>query len=50
MRAYDNPEDRYAIEQGVQPYGRKPAGITAADLVNLVVRMGPRITTKPYVP
>lgn len=50
MRAYDNPEDRYAIEQGVRLYGNRSSGITAADLVTLVVRMGPHITTKPYVP
>lgn len=50
MRAFDNPEDRYAIEQGFQLYRRKPSVITESDLVNLVVSMGTSITSKPYVP
>jgi hypothetical protein len=49
LRAWDDPHDRAAITIGMDLYRRRPAGVTAQEVLNAVIT-SPSILKRPYAP
>jgi len=49
MRKYDRPEDRAAINMGIELYKNSPKHVSAQQILSLVLSSN-EITKKPYNP